>query len=392
MRERMTTLPRIALVYDWLDTWRGGENVLAEIVRIYPDADLFALVDFLPEALRPRLSGKRARTTFLQRIPGARRHFRQLLPLFPRAIESLDLSAYDLVISISHAVAKGARTTPRATPHLLLQHADALCVGPARPVSRGAKVSRQACAVRSSIAFSTGCATGTGAPARASRISSPTRSSCAIASPAATTATSTVIYPPVDTDFFTPAVAAERRTRDYYFAASRWVPYKRMDVIAQAFRDLPERRLIVAGDGPEAARVRACRRAQRRVRRRGFARADARSAARRARLRVRRRGGLRHPAASKRRRAGRRSSPTAAAARARPCAIAARAVRPDSSSPRKRRQRLPTRCAASSRRRRRSIRATAASRRCNSRPSVSTCQLHGVRRSRHGTSSLHGGR
>ena len=89
---------RIAVVHDWLDTWRGGENVLAEIVAEYPQADLFAVVDFLPSAYRPRLLGKRARTSFVQRLPGARRHFRRYLPLFPAAIESLDLAGYDLVI------------------------------------------------------------------------------------------------------------------------------------------------------------------------------------------------------------------------------------------------------------------------------------------------------
>ncbi len=104
---------RIAVVHDWLDTWGGGENVLAEILRAYPQADLYALVDFLPPALRARLDGRHARTTFLQRMPGARRRFRLLLPLFPRAIESLDLSAYDLILSSSHAVAKGVRTHAR---------------------------------------------------------------------------------------------------------------------------------------------------------------------------------------------------------------------------------------------------------------------------------------
>src|SRR6185437_12927410 len=63
--------PRIAIVHDWLDTWRGGENVLAEVLAIFPDADLFALVDFLPDALRNRIGGRRATTSFLQRIPGA---------------------------------------------------------------------------------------------------------------------------------------------------------------------------------------------------------------------------------------------------------------------------------------------------------------------------------
>ncbi|HVS56648.1 MAG TPA: glycosyltransferase family 4 protein, partial [Casimicrobiaceae bacterium] len=103
---------RIAIVHDWLDTWRGGENVLAEVLAIVPHAELYALVDFLPPALRPRLLGKHAHTSFLQRLPAASRSFRLLLPFFPRAIASLDLSTFDLVISISHAVAKGARTRP----------------------------------------------------------------------------------------------------------------------------------------------------------------------------------------------------------------------------------------------------------------------------------------
>ena len=69
----MSDEPRMAVVYDWLQAWRGGENVLAAILRLYPGADLFALVDFLPEALRARIGGKRARTTFVQKLPGARR-------------------------------------------------------------------------------------------------------------------------------------------------------------------------------------------------------------------------------------------------------------------------------------------------------------------------------
>jgi len=104
---------KVAVVHDWLDTWRGGESVLAQILRVYPDADLFALVDFLSDADRPALNGRRAETSFLQHVPLARRGFRLLLPLFPLAIESLDVAAYDLVISSSHAVAKGVRTHAR---------------------------------------------------------------------------------------------------------------------------------------------------------------------------------------------------------------------------------------------------------------------------------------
>jgi len=84
---------RTALVHEWLDTWAGSEQCLEKILSIYPDAELFALVDFLPPGLRTRLGERSVHTSFLQRIPGAARHFRQLLPLFPRAIESLDIAS-----------------------------------------------------------------------------------------------------------------------------------------------------------------------------------------------------------------------------------------------------------------------------------------------------------
>jgi glycosyltransferase involved in cell wall biosynthesis len=247
---------RVALVHDWLDTWRGGENVLAEIVRIYPKADLFALVDFLPAATRARLSGKRASTSFLQRLPGARRYFRALLPLFPRAIEALDVSGYDLVISSSHAVAKGVRTAD-GQMHICYCHT---------PM-------RYAWDLRDQYLGPRGLASGlSGALAGhvldrlrdwdrrvSSRVTHFIANSGFIADRIARCygREATIIYPPVDVGFFTAAEGvAEPAERDYYVAASRWVPYKRMELIAAAFRDLPGRRLVMAGEGPEAARVR----------------------------------------------------------------------------------------------------------------------------------------
>ncbi len=106
---RSARAPRIAVVHDWLDTWGGGENVLAEVLALYPAADLHALVDFMPPDLHARLGPRTVRTSWLQRVPGARRHFRKLLPLFPVAIQGLDLAGYDTIVSISHAVAKSVR-------------------------------------------------------------------------------------------------------------------------------------------------------------------------------------------------------------------------------------------------------------------------------------------
>jgi glycosyltransferase involved in cell wall biosynthesis len=244
---------RIAVVHDWLVTFAGGENVLAEILTLYPQADLFALVDFLPDAARARLSGRHARTSFLQRIPGARRHFRKLLPWFPVAVETLDVTGYDLVISISHAVAKGVRTRPGQ------RHA-CYCLTPMR----------YAWDLRDGYLATVGV-TGIArwvADRVLDRLQRWDRASservtdfAAISSYIATRVqanydrAAVVIHPPVDTSFFCPG--SDPALRRDYFTASRWVPYKRIDAIVQAFAQLPERRLVVAGAGPEAARIRA---------------------------------------------------------------------------------------------------------------------------------------
>ena len=246
---------RIAVVHDWLDTWRGGENVLAEIVAEYPQADLFALVDFLPPAYRPRLLGKRARTSFVQRLPGAKRHFRRYLPLFPAAIESLDLAAYDLVISNSHAFAKGARVAP---PQLHLCY----CNTPMR----------YAWDLREQYLSVTGLGSGLrGRLVRpmldrlrewdrrtAGRVDRFAANSRYIAERIRRTygRDATVIHPPVDTAFFTPADRPfPPAEREYYVTASRWVPYKRVDLIVAAFAQL-RRPLVVVGEGPEDTNVR----------------------------------------------------------------------------------------------------------------------------------------
>src|SRR5829696_9249276 len=103
---------RVALVHDWLTTSGGAERVLEQIIRVLPEADLFSLIDFLPESERGFLGDRRVRTSFLQRLTWVRRRYRQYLPLMPFAIEQLDLSGYDLVVSSSFAVAKGVLTGP----------------------------------------------------------------------------------------------------------------------------------------------------------------------------------------------------------------------------------------------------------------------------------------
>ena len=101
---------KVAIVHDWLVVSGGAEKVLQNIIECFPDADLFSLVDFMED--RACIKDKPVRTSFIQRLPFARKRYRAYLPLMPIAIEQLDLSSYDLVISSSHAVAKGVLTGP----------------------------------------------------------------------------------------------------------------------------------------------------------------------------------------------------------------------------------------------------------------------------------------
>ncbi len=103
---------RVAIVHDWLYTPGGAEKVLAAILKCYPQADLYCLFDIMRDSDRGFLGSRESHSSFLQRMPGIGRNHRMYLPLMPLAIEQFDLSAYDLVISSSCAVAKGVLTGP----------------------------------------------------------------------------------------------------------------------------------------------------------------------------------------------------------------------------------------------------------------------------------------
>ena len=92
-------LMKIAIVHEWLVNYAGSERVLEQMLHCYPQADLFSVVDFVPEHERAFLQGKKPRTTFIQNLPGARKHYRNFLPLMPLAIEQLDMTGYDLILS-----------------------------------------------------------------------------------------------------------------------------------------------------------------------------------------------------------------------------------------------------------------------------------------------------
>jgi glycosyltransferase involved in cell wall biosynthesis len=243
---------KVAIVHEWLDTYAGSERVLEQMLALWPEADLHALCDFLPERERGFLGGRTPRTTFIQRLPFARRRFRMYLGLMPLAIESLDLSGYDLVVSSSHAVAKGAITGP-GTLHLAYVHS---------PM-------RYAWDLQAQYLRESGLDRGVkGAYARWLLHRLRLWDHASAARPDAILANSRyiaerirkvwrreaeVLHPPVDTDSFTPIAAKQ----EFYLIASRMVPYKRVDLAAAAFRRMPDRRLVIVGDGPQMAAVRA---------------------------------------------------------------------------------------------------------------------------------------
>src|SRR3569623_1175703 len=108
----LTGVQRVAIASDQLFTYGGAERVLEHILALYPNATVFALVDFLPPEARRFLGSRTVHTTFLQNLPLARKYFRILLDLWPIAIERLNLSGFDLVLSSHHSVAHGALTGP----------------------------------------------------------------------------------------------------------------------------------------------------------------------------------------------------------------------------------------------------------------------------------------
>jgi glycosyltransferase involved in cell wall biosynthesis len=243
---------RIAIVHDWLVTFGGAERVLEQMLRVLPEADLFSLIDFMPEPQRSFLGGRPVRTSFLQRLPWVRTRYRNYLPLMPLAVEQFDLSSYDLVISSSFAVAKGALTGPDQL-HLCM------CYSPMRYVwdlqNQYLRESGLSSGIRSAITRwllhrvrNWDARTGAGVDHFIAisrfierRIRKVYRRE------------STVIYPPVDTDAFT---FGEAPREPFYVTTSRLVPYKRVDLIVDAFAELPDRQLVVIGDGPEASRIR----------------------------------------------------------------------------------------------------------------------------------------
>jgi glycosyltransferase involved in cell wall biosynthesis len=239
---------KVALVHDWLNGMRGGEYVLEAIGDLYPDAEIFTLF-FDPENISDKIKSHKINTSYIQNLPFRKSLYRHYLPLFPGAVEKFDFGGYDLVISTSHCVAKGA-ASGKDTLHICY------CFSPMRYVwdrfedyfprdrinpLRYQFISLMAKRLRSWDKRSSDRVDLFVADSNFvnMRIKS-FYNRC-----------SEVIFPPVDTEYYSPGPSSRK---NYFLLAGAMVPYKKGDIVIEAFNELGIK-LIVTGEGPEMNRL-----------------------------------------------------------------------------------------------------------------------------------------
>ena len=239
---------RIALVHHWLVTRRGGEQVLEALAELFPSADLYTLV-YDPGLLFPALEDRPIHSSFLQRLPRPTRWYPYYLPLFPAATERFDLTGYDLVISSDAATVKGVRTSPDAlhicychTPMRYVWNGYEAYYNAAGPITR-----LTLAAIRRKLRWwdNNAAQRVTHFVANSRNVQNRIRECYG--------RESVLIYPPVDTACFVSGPARERGD-EFFLVVSQLVPYKRIDLVVEAFNKCG-RKLLVIGDGPERRRL-----------------------------------------------------------------------------------------------------------------------------------------
>lgn len=245
-----TGTEKIAVVHDWLNSYVGGERVLEQMLAVAPAAELFVTFDNMEGQDRRFLQGREPHTSFLQNWPFVRKRYTKFLPLLTLAVEQLDVSGYDIVLSSSASIGKGVITSADqmhvAYVHSPMRYAwdlqhqylrDAgLTSGIKGFIARSILHHARLWDLRAANGVDHFIANSQYIARRIWRVYR---------------READVVYPPVDIDAF----ALRESKDDFYLAASRLVPYKRMDAIVQAFSLLPDRKLVVIGSGPEMKRL-----------------------------------------------------------------------------------------------------------------------------------------
>ncbi|ADU72294.1 glycosyltransferase family 4 protein [Pantoea sp. At-9b] len=240
----------IGIVADWLVGFAGAERVIAEFIHLFPSSEIYSVVDFLSDDSRHHFQDKKATTSFIQRLPGAKKKYQTYLPLMPLAIEQLDVTKHDVVLSSSHAVAKGVLTGPDQL-HISYVHSpiryawdfqhqylreSGLDKGFKGKLARWMLHNIRMWDYRTANGVDHFIANSHFIARRIKKVYG---------------RDADVIYPPVDVERFT----LNEKKDDFYFTASRMVPYKRIDLIVEAFSRMPEKKLVVIGDGSEMAKI-----------------------------------------------------------------------------------------------------------------------------------------
>lgn len=233
---------KVALVHDWLFHMRGGEKVLDGLAELYPDAVIYTLF-YDRKKLSPNLQRHEIRASFLRYLPGIQRYYRWLLPILPWVIQTLKVEDADLVISSSHCVAKGI-TIPKNAFHICYCHTPMRYLWgfqdvyfkrfwfPLRLMIRAVFHFLKKADLRSNERVDLFIANSDYIRHRIQTVYQ---------------RDAVVVHPPLDTDFFKPDALPV--SRNYYLAVSHFVPYKRIDLVIEAFNHL-DRQLIVIGSGP----------------------------------------------------------------------------------------------------------------------------------------------
>lgn len=261
---------KVAIVHDWIPVIAGAERVLEQILKTYPDADVFTLFDFISDEDKAIFGGAKITASYLNKLPKVHKYYRKLLPLCPQAIEDFDLSEYDLVISSSHACAKGCITNAQQT-HISYVHSPARYAWDLTHqylkqsnLDKGIKGYITKYLLHKFRIWDARTANGvdhyiSNSNYIAKRIWKTYRREAE------------TIYPPVDVERF----ALREDKEGFYLAASRQVPYKRIDLIIEAFTKMPDKKLIVIGDGPEENKIRKIAEGHSNIELKGFLGTDA---------------------------------------------------------------------------------------------------------------------
>lgn len=236
---------RVAIIHDWLVHFGGAERVLEELLILFPQASLYSTIDFLPATKRAHLRGKIPKTTFCQKLPFVKKIYGSYLPLLTLAIENLNLSSYDLVLSSSHAVAKGVITAPEQL-HLCYCHSPMRYAWDLhyRYAKRGVHGFAIKYFLQKARLWDLRTSFGVDHFIANSHFVAQRIEKCYRRK-------AHVIYPPVDVNRF----SWDQKREDYYVTVSRLVTYKNVGFLVEAFSALPTKRLVIIGEGPERKKL-----------------------------------------------------------------------------------------------------------------------------------------